>query len=90
MSDNFNAFDAIVELLSVRFDIEPEIVSMSATFDDIDLDSLSQIELGTAIKKKFGVEISDDELAEMSTIGDVVDSLAAKFADKLTDESVTV
>lgn len=77
-----DTFDAIVQLLSARFDIEPEIVSMTATFDDIDLDSLSQIELGTAIKKKFGVEISDDELAEMSTIGDVVDSLAGKLADK--------
>jgi acyl carrier protein len=77
-----DTFEAVVELLSVRFDIEPEIVSMTATFDDIDLDSLSQIELGTAIKKKFGVEISDDELAEMSTIGDVVDSLAGTLADK--------
>ncbi len=85
-----DTFEAVVELLSVRFDIEPEIVSMTATFDAIDLDSLSQIELGTAIKKKFGVEISDDELAEMSTIGDVVDSLAGKLADKLTDEGVTV
>jgi acyl carrier protein len=85
-----NTFDAVVELLSARFDIEPEIVSMTATFDDIDLDSLSQIELGTAIKKKFGVEISDDELAEMSTIGDVVDSLSGKLTGKLTDEGVTV
>lgn len=77
-----DTFDAVVKLLSARFDIEPEIVTMSATFDDIDLDSLSQIELGTAIKKKFGVEISDDELAEMSTIGEVVDCLAGKLADK--------
>jgi acyl carrier protein len=77
-----DTFDAVVELLSARFDIEPEIVTMTATFDDIDLDSLSQIELGTAIKKKFGVEINDDELAEMVTIGDVVDSLAGKLDDK--------
>ncbi|OLF12513.1 acyl carrier protein [Actinophytocola xanthii] len=75
-----DTFDAVVELLSSRFDIEPENVTMTATFDDIDLDSLSQIELGTAIKKKFGVEISDDDLAAMSTIGDVVDSLADKLA----------
>jgi acyl carrier protein len=79
MSDTFAA---VVELLSARFDIDPEIVTTTATFDDIDLDSLSQIELGTAIKKKFGVEISDDDLAVMSTIGDVVDSLAGKLADK--------
>jgi acyl carrier protein len=81
-----DTFDAVVELLSARFDIAPENVTMTATFDDIDLDSLSQIELGTAIKKKFGVEISDDDLAAMSTIGDVVDSLA----DKLADTGVTI
>ena len=75
-------FESVVELLGARFDIEPELVTPTATFDDIDLDSLSQIELGTAIKKKFAVEISDDELAEMSTIGEVVAALEEKLADK--------
>lgn len=77
-----DTFDAVVKLLAARFDIEPDVVTMTATFDDIDLDSLSQIELGTAIKRTFAVEITDDELAEMSTVGDVVTSLAEKLAGK--------
>jgi acyl carrier protein len=82
MSENFDAFGAVTELLVSRFDTEPDAITMTATFDDIDLDSLSQIELGTAIKKKFAVEITDDELAEMSTLGDVVESLSEKLARK--------
>ncbi|HEX6351906.1 acyl carrier protein [Actinophytocola sp.] len=82
MSENFDAIGAITELLVNRFETEPDAITLTATFDDIDLDSLSQIELGTAIKKKFAVEITDDELAEMSTVGDVVNSLSEKMVGK--------
>ncbi|MCD0451886.1 acyl carrier protein [Actinocorallia sp. B10E7] len=49
--------------------------------DDLDIDSLSMVEIAVAAQDKFGVEIPDDELKNLRTVQDVVDyvqGLAAK------------
>lgn len=76
-------FEAVVAVLAKRFDIEPAAVSRESSFDDINLDSLSQIEFGTALNKAFAVDLSDDEMAELSVIGEVVDKLDEKLAEKV-------
>ncbi|GAB3488251.1 acyl carrier protein [Amycolatopsis cihanbeyliensis] len=76
------AYESIVGILTRRFDVAPETVSSTATFDDIDLDSLSQIELVTAINKQLGLNLTDDEMAEVSTIGEVVDKVEERSAER--------
>ncbi|MFC0437663.1 acyl carrier protein [Kutzneria buriramensis] len=76
-------FESVVAVLAKRFDIDPAEVSRESSFDDINLDSLSQIEFGTALNKAFAVDISDDEMAELSVIGEVVDKLDEKLAEKV-------
>jgi len=49
--------------------------------DDLDIDSLSMVEIAVAAQDKFGVEIPDDELKNLRTVKDVigyVQGLAAK------------
>ena len=41
--------------------------------DDLDIDSLSMVEIAVAAQDKFGVEIPDDELKNLKTVKDVVD-----------------
>ncbi|HEV2450923.1 MAG TPA: acyl carrier protein [Streptosporangiaceae bacterium] len=41
--------------------------------DDLDIDSLSMVEIAVAAQDKFGVEIPDDELKNLKTVQDVVD-----------------
>ncbi|HEX3706052.1 MAG TPA: acyl carrier protein [Mycobacteriales bacterium] len=45
--------------------------------DDLDIDSLSMVEIATMAEDKFGVSIPDAELAKLKTVGDVVDFLSA-------------
>ena len=40
--------------------------------DDLDVDSLSMVEIATAVEDKFGVAIPDDELANIKTVGDAL------------------
>jgi acyl carrier protein len=40
--------------------------------DDLDIDSLSMVEIAVAAQDRFGVEIPDDELKNLRTVQDVV------------------
>jgi acyl carrier protein len=40
--------------------------------DDLDIDSLSMVEIAVAAQDEFGVEIPDDELKNLKTVKDVV------------------
>ena len=40
--------------------------------DDLDIDSLSMVEIAVAAQDKFGVEIPDDQLKNLKTVQDVI------------------
>jgi acyl carrier protein len=41
--------------------------------DDLDVDSLSMVEIVVAAEEKFGVRIPDDQVKTLKTVGDAVD-----------------
>src|SRR5205814_8624600 len=41
--------------------------------DDLDIDSLSMVEIAVAAQDKFGVEIPDDQLKNLKTVQNVID-----------------
>ena len=48
-------------------------VTLNKTFlDDLDVDSLSMVEIATAAEDKFGIRIPDDDLKDLKTVGDAV------------------
>jgi acyl carrier protein len=53
--------------------IKAEQVVPGASFiDDLDIDSLSMVEVAVAAEEKFGVRIPDETLAKLKTVGDAV------------------
>jgi acyl carrier protein len=40
--------------------------------DDLDVDSLSMVEVVVAAEEKFGVKIPDDSVKDLNTVGDAV------------------
>ncbi|MGH3374991.1 MAG: acyl carrier protein [Actinoallomurus sp.] len=50
----------------------PEVTPEKSFVDDLDIDSLSMVEIAVAAQDKFGVEIPDDELKNLKTVKDVV------------------
>ena len=45
--------------------------------DDLDVDSLSMVEVAMAAEEKFGVKIPDDELPKLKTVGDAVNYIVS-------------
>ncbi len=43
-----------------------------ASLEDLGFDSLSQVDLAQLLRKKLGVQISDAQLSEVATVGDVL------------------
>ena len=65
-----------VEVLSV----EEDAVTPEAKFgDDLDADSLDLVELVMALEEEFGVEVPEDELEGIETVGQAYELVASKL-----------
>ena len=53
-----------------------EVTPNKSFVDDLDIDSLSMVEIAVAAQDKFGVEIPDDQLKDLTTVQDVVNFVA--------------
>ena len=63
----------IAEIIEEVTGIEPSEVTPEKSFvDDLDIDSLSMVEIAVAAQDKFGVEIPDDQLKDLKTVQDVI------------------
>ena len=63
----------LAEILNEVADVDVSDVTDDKSFtDDLDVDSLSMVEVAMAAEEKFGVKIPDDELPKLKTIGDAV------------------
>ena len=63
----------LAEILEEVAGVLPADVSEEKSFtDDLDVDSLSMVEIALAAEERFGVKIPDDELANLKTVGDAV------------------
>jgi acyl carrier protein len=49
-----------------------EVTPSKSFVDDLDIDSLSMVEIAVAAQDKFGVEIPDYQLKDLTTVQDVV------------------
>jgi acyl carrier protein len=53
--------------------VDPVEVTLDKTFiDDLDVDSLSMVEVVVAAEEKFDVKIPDDDVKSLKTVGDAV------------------
>jgi acyl carrier protein len=71
----------LASILQEVADVSPEDVSDEKSFtDDLDVDSLSMVEVAMAAEEKFGVKIPDEELPKLKTVGDAVNYISANPA----------
>lgn len=73
-------YDKIVAMLDDKFGIGADEVTPEVTFEALDLDSLDLVEFAMAAEDDLGVKITDDEAAELKTVGDAVRLLESKGA----------
>lgn len=66
--------DKVLELIAEQFDKNVDDLTEDMRFvDDLNADSVDIVELVMSIEDELGIEIADEELENMSTIGDVLE-----------------
>ena len=71
----------LAEIVNEVAGIETEDVQLDKSFtDDLDVDSLTMVEVVVAAEEKFGVKIPDDEVKNLATVGDAVDYIFSHAA----------
>ena len=65
--------DGLAEIIDEIAGVPAAEVTPEKSFvDDLDIDSLSMVEIAVAAQDKFGVEIPDDQLKDLKTVQDVI------------------
>ena len=62
----------IIELVAKSKNLPASAVKMDSTFDELQIDSLDKINLSFAVEEMFSIEIPDESLNSLKTVGDVV------------------
>lgn len=67
-------FEKIKSIMMEQLNIDENDITEDTSFkDDLGLDSLDLFELAMAIEEEFGVEIPQEELENIVTVGDAVE-----------------
>lgn len=73
-------FEKIQKILAELLSIEESSISMdSSIIDDLGADSLDLVDAIVTINDEFGVEVPDDEVENLRTVGDVVKYIEANM-----------
>ncbi len=73
---------AVVRTVAQRLlDVEPDQVQLSTSFvDDLAVDSLALVEYAMALEDELQVRLSEQDLADTTTVGQLVDLLSDRVA----------
>jgi len=73
VADNAEILAGFAEILKEATAGAVQNVTAEKSFtDDLDIDSLTMVEIAVLAEEKFGVKIPEDELANLKTVGDAV------------------
>lgn len=69
-------FEKVKSVLAQQFELDPESINMDTNLiDDLGADSLDVVELIMSLEDEFGIAISDNDAAQLYTVGRIVDYL---------------
>lgn len=66
-------FDKVKELISEQLDVKADDITEASNIqDDLGADSLDVVDLVMALEDEFDVEIPEDQVENIKTVGDIV------------------
>ena len=69
-------FENVRDALAQQCEVDPETITMDTSLiDDLGADSLDVVELIMSLEDLFGISISDDDAAQLTTVRKIVDYL---------------
>ena len=72
-------FNKVREILMEQLDVEEDAVTVDSLIaDDLGADSLDVVDMVMSLEEEFDIEIPDEEIEAMKTVGDIVRFIEAK------------
>ncbi len=66
-------FEKVCKILCDQFDLDAEnVTAETSLIDDLGADSLDLVDLVMSFEDEFGVEMPEDEIENIKTVGDIV------------------
>ena len=75
-------FDKVKKIIVDQLDVEEDKVTEAASItDDLGADSLDVVDLVMSFEEEFDIEIPDDQVEKIKTVGDIVKFIEEKLED---------
>jgi acyl carrier protein len=73
------ALDTLKEVAAEVLSVDPDQITETARFkEDLDADSLDLVELVMGLEERFDIEVPEDDLEGVTTVGQAVDLVMGK------------
>jgi acyl carrier protein len=64
-----------IAIIAKAKSIPPDTITLASTFDQLNVDSLDKINISFEVEEAFNIEIPDEALGTIKTVGDMVDGV---------------
>jgi acyl carrier protein len=71
-----------IEIIAKAKSIPEDTITLESTFDQLNADSLDKINISFEVEETFAIEIPDDALGSIKTVGDMVGGVQKLVAAK--------
>ena len=61
-----------IEIIAKAKNIPTDTITLDTSFEELNIDSLDKINISFEVEEAFNIEIPDDALGSLKTVGDVV------------------
>ena len=72
------AVETTVRDALAQFGPEPEDITLDATFEQLDVDSLDLAELSQIVEDEYGVKLKGEDVGKIKTVGDAVELVVSR------------
>jgi acyl carrier protein len=71
-----------IDIIAKSKGISPDTIKLASTFEELSIDSLDKINISFEVEEAFNIDIPDEALGTIRTVGDMVDGVTKLQAAK--------
>jgi len=64
-----------IDIIAKSKSIPADTISLASTFDELNIDSLDKINISFEVEEAFNIEIPDEALSTLRTVGDMIEGV---------------
>jgi acyl carrier protein len=78
-----------IDIIAKSKGIPPDTITLASTFEELNIDSLDKINISFEVEEAFNIDIPDEALGSIRTVGDMVDGITKLQAAKSPSATTT-